>query len=252
MRMQRNYKNGFEFERIYPPVPNEGPIPMLMKPKYTLKYNKDGYVDYSYVHERAVVYQKRIWRMLYVKNNPMISGNKMFDLFYKQILNKNISNFNVTANNEMEKDTSVEDFRRKIQPNQLRIIGYKIKEDFFFDWDRMISETRIISMCPVAFNINSKDTADLFWVYFPQVRKYLANEKVVCKEYPDEVKTLDDVFFFRCFNAEIYKESNVYDRPISAYFGKDTLSCRHEAERIEKDMINEEHDLWIGFTKKPN
>ena len=56
-----------------------------------------------------------------------------------------------------------------IDTTHLKIIGYKIKEDMFIDNTRMVSESRIISLCPVGVNSQTKDTTDLYWIYFPPV-----------------------------------------------------------------------------------
>ena len=87
----------------------------------------------------------------------------------------------------------------------------------------------------------------MYWVYFPQIRKYLAQEKIRQTGLPTKIKTLDDLFFYRCFYGQIYKESNVYDKPITAYsIGKE---IDKEAERIEISLIESEHDIWLRFTK---
>ena len=247
MRMQRNYKNGFEFERIYPPVPKEGAIPMLMKPQYVLKYNKDICIDYSPLAERAVYYSKRIWRNAYLSDNQIIQKSKIEKIILEHILNGNIE---VYKSDDFNKKLEPAESKTAIQPEEQKIIGFRLMEDFFFDTDRMISETRIIGLSVLAIK-DSKETV-LGCIYYPRIRKYLAKEKVNCADYPDEIKTLDDVFFFRYFASQIWKESNVYDRTIEAYCGSDTLMAKNEAVRIERGMLNAEHDIWIGFTKKPN
>ena len=87
----------------------------------------------------------------------------------------------------------------------------------------------------------------MYWVYFPQIRKYLAQEKIQQTGIPAKIKTFDDLFFYRYFYGQIYKESNVYDRPISVY--KTGTEIEKEAERIEISLIESEHDIWISFTE---
>ena len=55
-------------------------------------------------------------------------------------------------------------------------------------------------------------------------------------------RTYEDLFQKRFFSSFIIKESNVYDRPISAYArGLDALA---ESERIKEELFLLEHDLW--------
>ena len=46
-------------------------------------------------------------------------------------------------------------------------MAWKIKEDIIYDIDRNVSETRIIGMAPVGMNKTTKDTTELYWIYFP-------------------------------------------------------------------------------------
>ncbi|MFM2224829.1 MAG: hypothetical protein RJA07_1031 [Bacteroidota bacterium] len=85
----------------------------------------------------------------------------------------------------------------------------------------------------------------MYWVYFPQIRKNLAQIKI--KTLFTSIKTLDDIFFFRDFYGQIYKEANISDKQISDY--KTGIEILKEAERIEIGIIEEEHDLWLASAK---
>ena len=54
--------------------------------------------------------------------------------------------------------------------------------------------------------------------------------------------TFDDIFHKRFFNSYIVKESNKYDRKINAY--KTGVDALLEAEAIQNEIFNLEHDLW--------
>jgi len=130
-----------------------------------------------------------------------------------------------------------------------------IKELWFFDKQRSVLEVRIIGLCPV--RVYEKDnTSDpdaegsetmmkkkLFWVYFPEARKLLANHEVFNPENDAERKSFDDIFFKRMFSSYIMQESNAYNnRAINEYtVGMETLL---EAERIKESIFNYEQDLW--------
>jgi gliding motility associated protien GldN len=130
-----------------------------------------------------------------------------------------------------------------------------LKELWFFDKQRSVLEVRIIGLCPV--RVYEKDnTSDpdaegsetnmrkkLFWVYFPEARKLLANHEVFNPENDAERKSFDDIFFKRMFSSYIMQESNAYNnRPISEYtVGMESLL---EAERIKESIFNYEQDLW--------
>jgi hypothetical protein len=74
----------------------------------------------------------------------------------------------------------------------------------------------------------------------------MAQTKVVANASPTNVKSLDDLFFFRDFASEIIKESNVYDHFINDYFSVPDIA--DEAQRIEVSIIEAEHDTWLNLT----
>jgi gliding motility associated protien GldN len=137
---------------------------------------------------------------------------------------------------------------------------FLVKELWFFDKQRSVMEVRIIGLCPVRFyekggsssDPNADPNADpseslskkmVFWVYFPEARKLLANHEVFNPANDAERMSYDDLFFKRKFSSYIYQESNAYDnRPISEYtMGLESLL---EAERIKESIFNYEQDLW--------
>lgn len=243
IRMQRDYSDAFTFKRIIPKVAKDKVIKLLNVPQYSLKYNKDGFLEYFYLRERAVLYIHRNWRFVEPNENRLLfEKDKLFSILNKNIFNKNITPYKVT-NEDFLEELLVTD----IDTASIEIIGFKIKEDYFFDNERLVSETRIMGICPVGFSKLKQDTVDLYWVYFPYIRKYLAQEKIQQSGLPAKIKTFDDLFFYRYFYGQIYKESNIYDKPISAY--KSGKEIEQEAEKIELDLIEREHDIWLTLTE---
>lgn len=128
-----------------------------------------------------------------------------------------------------------------------------LKEDWYFDKQHSMMEVRIIGMCPIRFytkedEIGVEGEAEIrkspvFWIYFPEARRILANHEVFNEFNDSERRTFDDIFFKRYFNSVIVKETNVYDdRGIQDYsLGIQTLL---EAEKIKKKISDIEQDLW--------
>jgi gliding motility associated protien GldN len=130
-----------------------------------------------------------------------------------------------------------------------KVIGFRMKEDWFFDKQRSVMDCRIIGMAPLTYAVDETGNiregnikVPLFWVYYPEARKLLANAEVFNRENDAERRSFDDIFQKRLFGSYIYKESNVYDRLISDY--KQGLSALLESERIKEEITNFEHDMW--------
>jgi gliding motility associated protien GldN len=133
----------------------------------------------------------------------------------------------------------------------------RLKELWFFDKQRSVMEVRIIGLCPVRIYEKTASSSDpdaeegsvsmgrkpLFWIYYPEARKLLANHMVYNPENDAEGISYDDIFFKRMFSSYIIQESNAYNnRPISEYtVGLESLL---EAERIKESIFNYEQDLW--------
>lgn len=128
-----------------------------------------------------------------------------------------------------------------------KIIGYELKEDWFFDRERSIMEVRIIGMQAIYMAINEDGTdrgpAGSFWIYFPEARYVFANHEVYNPGNDAARITFEDYFRKRIFASYIISETNVYsNRLLEEYTsGIDRLL---ESRKIEEDIINYEHDMW--------
>lgn len=235
-RMERYYEHPLVFKQLHPPIPQEGPIPLLAKPIYKIVYNKFGYIEYYPAVERAVLFSKRIWRDVEKKDNPILFNDKI-----KQILINHQGDF---FRNYREKLTEEAVDSIKSYLVNYELVSFKVKEDWLFDMDRMTMECRIITISPVV-KIDNEAKA-LFWVNYSELRAAFAQIQLPKKVYPDHVKTLEDYFFYRFYKSTIYKESNPFDKYIKDY--KEGKEIEKEAERIELKLIEAEHNIWLEFT----
>ncbi len=133
---------------------------------------------------------------------------------------------------------------RRFSPMDVKL--FRVKEDWVFDKQRSVFEARILGICPVRDNYDSygqwRGYDPLFWIYFPDVRKILAQAEVFNQQNNGQRLSYDDLFMKRMFSSYIYKEDNVYDRKIGDYVsGLDALL---ESERIKEEMFRWETDLW--------
>jgi hypothetical protein len=127
------------------------------------------------------------------------------------------------------------------------IVGYRIKEDWFYNYSWQLSETRIIAICPIIKRKDTGDLMDAFWIYYPELRNIFASEKIEIAGEKN-ISSLEDIFMFRRFNSTIYKESNIYNKKIADYVTD--KSVKELVERIEIELLDLEHDAWINTTNK--
>lgn len=244
--VQRDYSDPFSFKSLFPQDANDEEKALLNDSVYRIKYNDDQYIEYFKVKAQNVIWSKRIWRLIEPNENQLLfDRGKLFS-----ILNSHIYNGNIIAYAGNDDEFQYELNLADVDTFSVRVVGFKIKEDAFFDNKRSVSETRIIGICPIVINKQSGDTSDLYWIYFPEIRKYLATEKINQKGIPAKIKSYDDLFFYRYFHGQILTEKS------SSCCSKATTELKTEAEKVEEskrieiDMIETEHDLWIRLLKK--
>ncbi|MDR2064824.1 MAG: gliding motility protein GldN [Prevotellaceae bacterium] len=132
-----------------------------------------------------------------------------------------------------------------------------ITEEWFFDKRYSQMFVRIVGICPVRVFQRSLTTADgdeektsdyskkqLFWIYYPDARKYLS--KTLCYTTKNEAAPMsyDDVFQRRRFSSRIISEGlSMNNRHVDDY-SRSGLESMLESMRLEKEIMNTEHDFW--------
>lgn len=184
-------------------------------------------IPYAFLREGDVVWQKRSWREIDLRSQqnqeaPYHISDSCFhqalsDVLIKGILSNELIAFKdqqfripyamteirhrlmkaAPMNKGMEAvDTPAID----ISSIYAHLSKYIIKEDWFFDRQRSVTDVRIVGIALLACN-ERQEEYELFWVYFPACRPYFAAFDVHCGCKGDEVLSLDDVFWKRQFTS---------------------------------------------------
>jgi len=132
-----------------------------------------------------------------------------------------------------------------------------VKEKWFFDRKYSTMKVRILGICPIRVypmvvrdQLTGQETrtgdirqTPLFWVYYPEVRYYLARQEAFNPHNDAQPISFDDLFTQRRFSSYIYKESNVFNnRTVDSY--ATGIDAMFESERIKQSVFEFEHDLW--------
>jgi hypothetical protein len=237
--VQRYYEEPFTVVKHFPPVAKEKPIELLNVPRYSIKKNKDNYVEYFEFDERMVVYSELIFRILQPQGNPLLFENdRLFTIIEKRLHEKE---FLAYEDEFMTKEMRIPSFEN------LQVIAYRVKEMIVFDKERFVSETRFLGLCPVFLNTQSKDTVSLFWLYYPEMRKSLAMESLQNTDLPSKISSFEDLFFYRYFHSMVYKPDPIWGKKPS--FVEDWSLIEQESAQVEVQIIELEHDVWIHLAK---
>ncbi|HUH32813.1 MAG TPA: gliding motility protein GldN [Daejeonella sp.] len=235
---------------------------------------------YAHLRELDVMFSKRVWREIDLRDkmNMVFASPKgrLIDIIAEAVMAGELTAYDATITKE---DVNGDEFSTVLQPEQAMgkftdsvlvptktdpetgdilesemrpgefnpdsIVKFRIKEDWIFDKQRSVFEPRIIGIAPMVKIKKEGQTFDeqpAFWIYFPEVRQILVTKEVVNRRNDATGLSYDDVFMKRLFASYIVKESNPEDLRIKDYAqGIDRLQ---ESERIRKDLMNREHDLW--------
>lgn len=216
----------------------------LDKNTFSPKLNVRNDLDYTISKGAPIttLYSKRLWREIPTDKNEIIfKGNLVAGALLKLASNNSIKSYS-PVNDEFKFPVRYDSLRNVYQ----KVIAFKIKEDNYYNKYTQLMETQIIGICPVV-EVNGKHK-DIAWFYFPEFITML-KENIETPSY----RTILEIFDNRNFHSFITKESNKNDISLDEYNSDTKGSLFMLRERIEIDLIETEHDLWIrSLPKKEN
>ena len=133
------------------------------------------------------------------------------------------------------------------------ISAYLVKGLWYFDKRHGELKYRLLGIAPAAPDVNFIDSDDeankepipLFWIFFPDVRDLLHENKAFNNANSAVPLTFDHLLNARRFNGYVYKEENVQgDRTISEYIADNALMQLLESGRVKEKIRDFEQDMW--------
>jgi hypothetical protein len=241
-RMERFYKNPFEFQRIFPSIPNEGPIPILAANQYPLAYDSNSIIKYPRIDVSDAIWKHKYWRKLYPNENKTLFENKKLLKIFCNLIKQHKAEAYSIADDRFTTVIKIDTF----DVDKAEFIGMDLKEEAVFDMNRLLFEYRILGFCPIVKYKGYE--GQIFWIYFPEIRKYLGQETVISDT--SLIKTMDDLFIFRNFASVITKTTlnNPFDLPFNKYPGFTSADTIKQPEIEELNIIEQENDTWIMLT----
>ncbi|NDW08397.1 gliding motility protein GldN [Dysgonomonas sp. 520] len=170
-------------------------------------------------------------------------GREVFTEAYKLKMKDFLDNQGILYKEENGKFV-VEDF--DIPSNE--VLGYYVKEAWYFDKSSSVVDTKILAICPILFRQDDfgVDTTryPLFWLPYENIRPYAQRMPIMTSNLNNaQNQTIDDYFRKRSYDGEIYKTTNMRNQTLAQYCPTDSLMKR-EQRKIENQLVDFNKKLW--------
>lgn len=236
--------------------------------------DNDSFLEFDYIDERDILWSKIVYEkidlneklnfpLLFPVNDETYAKNRksLWRILKENIINKRITELYFDRNDNFKDKMSFNDVMEVISFTELingvktpaeelksiDITAYRIKGMWYFDKRQGEMKYRLLGLMPVGKNLkddDGKNNTDLFWIWYPSVRKILHEEKVFNDKNNASSISFDQLLISRRFSSFIYKEDNVYgDRSIKDY-KIPGLESILESQRIKKEILDFEQDMW--------
>jgi gliding motility associated protien GldN len=239
-----------------------------------IQSDHDSFLEYDYIDDRDILWSRIVYEkidlnerlnfpLLFPINDETYERNRksLWRVLKENIVNQNITKLYFNRNDNFKDPMTYKDVMEVIYLNEvingvamkpevlksIDISAYRIKGMWYFDKRQGEMRYRLLGIMPVGKNIkddDGKNNTDLFWIWYPSIRKILHKELVFNDINNANRISFDQLLVSRRFSSYIYKEDNIYgDRSIKDY-KKPGLESILESERIKKEILDFEQDMW--------
>jgi gliding motility associated protien GldN len=252
--------------------PSQSCVEKPMDGIYTSGISKRAPLAIPHLEERDVLWEKRIWREIDVKekrNHHFASPNRFFiNILFEGLEDKKIRAFSA-ENENFTKEIAFEDIKKMLNTNDtievedpttgeisfmpitnsfdpMNVVKYRIKEVVYFDAKNGQMNTRILGIAPIVNLTDNQGnlvaTTALCWFHYDDLRPLLAREAMPSDASDLRDFSWDDVFQARVFASLITKESNVKDVRLQDQHSG--MAVLYESEKIKENIRNIEADFF--------
>ncbi len=238
--LARNYETGYAWTQLYP---------IEFVQSTSKGWFGDRFSVYVEIKPDSVIHSARLWRFVpYREFNPIFAKNALLDTMLAM---KNRGVIACGEDDEMRVLSSYSEFETRLNKcnPQHHVIGYRLKEDWYYDAKKQMGLFGIVAICPVLYAKNERDSIDLGWFAFDKTLR----GKMGTMFYVPPVQTgfpvgVEQTFFLRCFEGDVYKYTNIGYRTIAQMF-KTPENIAREVQRMEVQPFEWEHDHWLSVFK---
>lgn len=212
---------------------------------------------------------------LYYPVQPIGERMNLYTLMFKLIGGGNMAGYSFNDGQDVFTDDKKIDFKDILERLEIpyqrnanvftyddfsipsnEVMGYYIKEAWYFDQTNAAVGVKTIAICPVLFRqefidgLNYDDQATVlrepqFWIQYEDLRPYAARMLIMTSDENNVMsKTIDDYFRLRLYDGEIYKITNMENKYLNEKY-KTEEELKQARERIESELKAFDKSLWV-------
>lgn len=229
------------------------------------------------IREIDVAWKRRVWRLIDVRQkvnqafvyrgDEFSGGGAFIEILLHLAKNKDIAVYQTDDFKGSLSGTQLEDLTEgtidstltvdpitgeekyvitRTEFNPESIIKYRVKEDWIMDRNRGKMIVEIAGIAPVTIVINPETGLPIgekamFWVYYPDARKYLGQYEVYNPRNDMQRLSWADYLDARYFDSYVYKTSA--NNPYGIEMNKG-LRGLQEGERAMEEIYNKSMEMW--------
>jgi hypothetical protein len=238
--MARNYETGYAWTQSFPIAFDLVTSKTWFPKTYSL---------FTEIKPDSVTRSARLWRFVpYQERNAIFANNALIDTL---IAMRKRGAVQCGEDDEMMMLSSYSEFAERLEKcnPQRHVIGYRIKEDWFYDAKKLSGYYAIVNICPVLYAKNERDSIDLGWfLYDATLRNKMGTMFYAPPSLSPYPVGVEQTFFLRCFTGDVYKYTNVKGQTIAQLF-PDKEARAKEVQRMDVQPLEWEHEEWLKTFK---
>ncbi len=173
-------------------------------------------------------------------------GREVFDLEHQLKFKEFLDRFGIYYKEEIQKGEKKYIVSDVDVPSDL-VKAYFVKEEYYFDPINSTIDREVLAICPVLYEAGDLGTGlhyPLFWIKYKDLRPYISTQLIMLSDLNNSTQsTLESYFRMSLYKGQIYKTNNLLGRVLAQYCPTPD-SLHHEQERIEKELLSFEEELW--------
>ena len=235
---------------------------------------ESSFLEYGFIDDRDILWSKIVYEKIDLNEKldfpllfPIIDSEDKNRKSLWRVLKENIKDGNIkkvydSRNSDFldgdlisDKDSIIDKYSGQKQdadntrPQKIAessdIKQYWIKGMWYFDKRQSEMKYRLLGLMPYGNNMKQEgNQSGYFWIWYPSIREILHKEMVYNDKNNANRISFDQLLISRRFNSYIYKEDNVNGNRAIGDYKKPGLQSILESERIKKEILDFEQDMW--------